>query len=179
MKKTIIISLVIAVGFFFIGYFIGAKDGTYQAGWDSARKRLSESGYLPNMNNEELIVASGEVRAVIDKAITLKTRPLDPLSDVEPIERIVETDGNTKIYLLEQKDQIEYQKELQEFYQKQQKQIKDSVEKVALPEFFIRKVVGLSDIKVGANISVVAGGQNIKNVSKFLATEITVGIVSQ
>ena len=122
MKKTIIISLVVALGFFFIGYFIGAKDGTYQAGWDSARKRLSESGYLPNMNNAELVVASGEVKAIADKTVTLKTKPLDPLSDVEPSERIIETDENTKIYLLEQKNQAEYQKELQEFYQKQQKQ---------------------------------------------------------
>ncbi|MDP3901527.1 MAG: hypothetical protein Q8Q37_00940, partial [bacterium] len=56
MKKSIIISLVIALVFFTLGYLIGSAKvsptgklaigaNTYQAGWDAAKKRLSDSGF--------------------------------------------------------------------------------------------------------------------------------------
>jgi hypothetical protein len=60
MKKLIIISLVVALVFFTLGYFIGGVKvnsagqlavgaNTYQAGWDAAKKRLAESDFLPDM----------------------------------------------------------------------------------------------------------------------------------
>lgn len=193
MKKTIIISLVVALVFFTLGYLIGGINitptgqlvkgaNTFQAGWDAAKQRLADSGFFAPMGNFEINNVSGEVIAVKDNAITLKIRPLEPLADPSLDERIVKVDANTKIYTLEQKDQAEYQKEMADFDKKMQEQLKNPLEPgqapippvgdVGPPEFFVKKEASISDIKVGMNINVIAADKDIKNTKQFSAAEI-------
>jgi len=193
MKKTIIISLVVALVFFTLGYLIGGINitptgqlvkgaNTFQAGWDAAKQRLADSGFFAPMGNFEINNVSGEVIAVKDNAITLKIRPLEPLADPSLDERIVKVDANTKIYTLEQKDQAEYQKEMADFDKKMQEQLKNPLEPgqapippvgdVGPPEFFVKKEASISDIKVGMNINVIAADKDIKNAKQFSAAEI-------
>lgn len=202
MKKTIIISLVVALVFFVFGYFVGGTrlspvgqsasvqlaqgDNTYQAGYDAAKKRLAESGFAP-MSNLEVKNISGEVTAVKNKAITLKIRPLEPLADPSLDVRIVTVDSNTKVYISEQKDRVLYQKEMADFNKKMQEQIKNLPQPgetptaprtptapIMPPEPMVKKEASLADIKVGAMINVVAVDKDIKNAKTFVAAEITI-----
>jgi len=193
MKKPIIISLVVALVFFTLGYLIGGINitptgqlvkgaNTFQAGWDAAKKRLSDSGFAAPMANFEINNVSGQVTAVKDNDITLKIRPLEPLADPSLDERIVKVDANTKIYTLEQKDQAQYQKEMEDFNKKMQEQLKNPLEPgqapaaaagaITPPDFFVKKEASISDIKVGMNINVIAADKDIKNAKQFSAAEI-------
>ena len=185
----------VALVFFTLGYLIGGINitptgqlvkgaNTFQAGWDAAKKRLSDSGFAAPMANFEINNVSGQVTAVKDNDITLKIRPLEPLADPSLDERIVKVDANTKIYTLEQKDQAQYQKEMEDFNKKMQEQLKNPLEPgqaptspasaIMPPEFFVKKEASISDIKVGATISVIAADQDIKNAKQFTAAEIIV-----
>jgi len=167
MKNSIIISLIVALVFFTLGYALGAslspKTGgktssflsglstganTFQAGWDAAKKRLADSGFGAPMANLEIKNLTGQVTAVKDNAITIKISPLEPLADPSLDQRIVKVDANTKIYVLVQKDQALYQKEMEEFNRKMQVQAKNppkpgqapdaTAGAIMPPEFFIK-----------------------------------------
>ena len=193
MKKTIIISLVVALVFFSLGYLIGGAKvspsgklaigaNTYQAGYEAAKKRLSDSGFGSPMANFEIKNVSGQVIAIKGNDITIKIRPLEPLADSNLDERTVNVDANTKIYVLEQKDQAQYQSEMAEFNKKMQEQLKNppkpgqapvaSTGAIMPPEFFVKKEASISDIKVGMNINVIAADKDIKNTKQFSAAEI-------
>lgn len=198
MTKNIIVLLLavaIALG---VGVYLGTSfvspNGTgqmakilpsqnnYQAGWDAAKKRLADSGTIPMMGNLEIKNISGEVTVVKGNSITLKIRPLEPLADPSLDERIVQVDNNTKITILAQKDQKEYQSEMAEFQKKMQEQMKNPPALVQVPtspasaimppELFVKKEASLSDIKVGATLNVIATDKDIKNTKQFSATEI-------
>lgn len=185
--------MVVALIFFSLGYLIGSAKvsptgklaisaNTFQAGWEAAKKRLADSGFAAPMANLEINNVSGQVTAIQDNAITLKIRPLEPLADPSLDERIVKVDANTKIYTLEQKDQAQYQKEMEDFNKKMQEQLKNPpkpgqapippVGDVGPPEFFVKKEASISDIKVGMNINVIAADKDIKNAKQFSAAEI-------
>ena len=119
----------VALIFFSLGYLIGSAKvsptgklaisaNTFQAGWEAAKKRLADSGFAAPMANLEINNVSGQVTAIQDNAITLKIRPMEPLADPSLDERIVKIDNQTKIYVLEQKDQALYQKEMADFNKK-------------------------------------------------------------
>jgi hypothetical protein len=236
MKKTIIISLTSSLIFFILGYFIGntniyskiynsaeqsVKDNnTFQAGWEAAKKRLVDTGYLSaadNMNinieqsvkdnntfqagweaakkrlvdtgfgtpngNIEISTVIGQVVTVKDNSIIFRIAPLEPLSDLNLDERVIKTDNKTKIYIYEPKDKTQYQKEMEEYAKKMQEQAKTSsasgqdltapINSMAPPEYFIKKEVSLSDIKIGTTINVVATDKDIKNIKEFAAAEIS------
>jgi len=195
MKKLIIISLVVALVFFTLGYAVGGTKvtssgqlavgaNTYQAGWDAAKKRLADSGFADPMANLEVKNVSGEVTAVQGNAITLKIRSLEPLADPSLDERTIIVDANTKIYILEQKDQAQYQSEMADFNKKMQEQLKTPpapgqtptapAGAITPPEFLIKKETGISDIKTGAQINVIAADKDIKNTKQFNAAEISI-----
>jgi len=185
--------LVVALIFFSLGYLIGSAKvsptgklaisaNTFQAGWEAAKKRLADSGFAAPMANLEIKNVSGQAIAVQGDAITLKIGPLEPLADPNLDERIVKIDNNTKIYILEQKDQTQYQSEMAEFNKKMQEQLKNppkpgetpaaAAGAIMPPEFFVKKEASISDIKVGMNINVIAADKDIKNAKQFSAAEI-------
>ena len=185
----------VALIFFSLGYLIGSAKvsptgklaisaNTFQAGWEAAKKRLADSGFAAPMANLEINNVSGQVTAIQDNAITLKIRPMEPLADPSLDERIVKIDNQTKIYVLEQKDQALYQKEMADFNKKIQEQMKNPPKPgetpatpagaIMPPDFFVKKEASISDIKVGMNINVIAADKDIKNAKQFSAAEINI-----
>lgn len=195
MKKNIIISLVVAMIFFTLGYFAGGAkvnligqpikgDNTFQSGWEAAKKRLTDSGFISAAGDFVVKTISGQVTAVESDAIILKIRPLEPLADSNLDERIIKIDANTKIYILTQKDQTQYQSEIADFNKKMQEQLKhqyglgqtsaSSAVAITAPELFTKKETSLSDIKVRTMVGVVAADNDIKNTKQFNAVEIDI-----
>jgi len=189
MKQIYVISLIVAVVFLGVGYLIGANNifspvasgpNTFQAGWDAAKKRLVDYGFAPALV-AEVKNLSGSVQSVSGNNITIKIRPLEPLADPNLDERIVETDSNTKIYLLEQKNYATYKKELDAYSQKTASQVANlpkiaplsTSSLIAPPEQFIKKTASVSDIKAGYTIDV-AAATDIKNAKNFTAVEIEI-----
>ena len=188
MKKSTIISLLVALIFFSLGYLVGGvsisssrSSNTYETGWAAAKKRLADTGFYPVMNNFEVRSISGEVKKIASNSLTIKIRALEPLADANLDERTIVVGADTKIYQLEQKDQATYQKEIEEFNKKAQEQAKNAVpgqagESITPPEFFAKKTVALTDIKAGQQLTAVAA-DDIKNTKEIKALEISLQFI--
>lgn len=194
-NKTIVLVIVVALIFFALGLFSanllnqGVKIGqiptgekiqnTFQAGWEAAKQRLKDSGFVPMMENMEIKMVYGEIKDIKDNQILLKIRPLEPLADPELDDRIIQIQSDTKIYQLVQKNPVEYQKEIEEYNKKINEQMKNPTNmgstSLVMPEPFIKKSASLSDIKVGQQISVFATN-DIKTVKQFTAVEISMQV---
>lgn len=150
-----------------------SSTNTYQAGWDAAKKRLSETGYaFPVM--AEIKTVSGAVQDIQSDGMTVKIRPLEPLADPALDMRNVKFDANTTFYQIEQKDPIKYQEEVKAFNSKMKANL--SVLQAApgtAPQPFIRKTIAVNDIKIGMTVTISAAN-NIKEAKEFNAMEITV-----
>lgn len=148
---------------------------TFQSGWDAAKKRLQESGQYFAMSGEMKSVL-GQIADVSNNKITLKIRPIEPLDDPELDNRIIVVTDSTKIYQMVQKDQTQYQKEMDEFNKKIQEQMK-SPEKmtslIAPPELFTKEEATISDLKADQQIEV-SSDDNIRNAKEFEAVEIQI-----
>ena len=182
MFKQIFTIIIIAIIFFGLGFYLSsiykpvAGDNTFEAGWEAAKQRLSETGFMSLIEGMEIKSVDGEVKQIQDNKISLKIRPLEPLADPDLDNRIVEVDQNTKIYKLVEKDQAQYQKEMEEFNRRMEEQMKNPeavTELVVPPEPYNKEEISLADIKVGQRIAVSAQ-ENIKDKKQFKAVEITV-----
>ncbi len=183
-KKFIII--IVAVVFFIFGYILSSQinlpakigpagQNTFQAGWSAAKQRLAE--FMPPLTQGEIKSLSGQVQKIEGSKISLKIRPLEPLADPALDNRLAETDNNTKIYKLVQKDAAEYQKEMKEFTKKMEEQMKNPSERPAPlmpPEMYAKKESALSALKAGDQITVIAQ-ENIREKREFKAVEIVIG----
>ena len=191
-KNLIVIVLNVAVVCFILGFLVSSQlnktqgklgqiiggQNTFQAGWEAAKQRLAETGFAPLAVDMEIKSLSGQVQKIEGSKISLKIRPLEPLADPALDNRIVETDNNTKIYKLVQKDTSEYQKEMKEFNKKMEEQMKNLPERpepLMPPEMYTKEEVALSNIKEGEQITVTAQ-ENIKERSEFKATEVVIQI---
>ena len=174
MKQTIIISLIVGLLAFFGGYFlnqaklISAQNFNKRAGNKQIQTNTSQG------NNVKINSLSGAVKAINGNTLTLKINQSD--------ERTVETDSQTKIYILEEKSQEQYRKEMAEYNKKIQEQTNNQTKLPEAtmaplvsnlsPEVFAKKTGLFSDIKNGITITAVAAGQDIKDAKQFKATEI-------
>lgn len=178
-KKTqLVIIIGIALVFFTLGYLIGGAKvnpteqlvkgtDTFQAGWEAAKTRLIDSGFImPGGVNMEIRALSGEIKEINEDKITLKIRPLEPLADESLDVRIIVVDQATKIYSLELKDSKEYIAEMNAYYNKNQD--KNSI---TPPDRFNKSEISISDLKVGQTIRVMAE-KDIKEIKEFNALEM-------
>ena len=181
MSKQTITTIIIALVFFGLGFYsgrlypIGLKgENTFEAGWQAAKQRLSETGFMPMFGEDMAITSlSGEVK---DNRISLKISPLEPLADPDLDNRIVEVDEKTKIYRLIEKDPAQYQAEMEEFERKMGEEMENPEEipePVVFPEMYNKEEAGLADIEVDQRISVKTE-EDIKEVKQFKAVEITI-----
>jgi len=193
MKKNIAILLVMVLLSFASGYLAGGanlnnrqaeKADAFRAGWQSALRRLTDSGFIPPARDFEINSVSGQVTAVQANAVSIKIRPLEPSADPSLDERIIEVEAATKIFVLGQKDQAQYQKEVQDYNKKMQEQLRQAPKSgravaapaalIIPPESLIKEAADISAIKPGVNVSVVAADKNIKDAKSFKAAEIVV-----
>jgi len=182
MPKQIITIIIIALIFFGLGFYANSYykstiTDTYQAGWDAAKLRLEETGFImPMTEGMEITSVSGEVQEIKDNKISLKIYPLEPLADPSLDDRIIEVDENTKIYQLVERDQAEYQREMAEFNQRMQEQMENPETMAELgeyPEPYTKQEISLTNIQTGQQITVLAQ-EDIKDTKQFKAIEITV-----
>ncbi|MBU1729986.1 hypothetical protein KJ557_00265 [Patescibacteria group bacterium] len=190
-QGTIIISVFIAVIFFGLGYITSKshkqlcpqttneQQGDFQAGWNAAKQRLAETGFMPmldDIESMEIKTANGKVIAIEGNKISAKIFPLEPLADPKLDNRIIETDENTKIYQSIPKDQKEFQKELDEFRKKIDERVNNpegNTEPIEPLSGFVKTETNLEAIKTGQQITVTAE-QDIKNLEQFKAIEIII-----
>lgn len=153
------------------------QEDSFKAGWEAAKKRLSDSGLLPPMMNQEIKNLSGELINLNGNNLVMKIRPLEPLADPSLDERIVEVNSDTKYFKLEQKEMAVIQKEQEEFNKKLQEQMKATATSPAsfpaMPESFIKKEASLSDLKVGQILSI-ATSEDVKNTKRFKVIEVII-----
>lgn len=170
----VVISLVLGI---FIGYKIkkpttvsGGQD-TYQAGWDAAKKKLSESGFVPPVTEVKAI--RGQVTGINGDKVTLKINSVEPLADPSLDTRVIDITSNTKIFEMINKDPEVYQKEMADF----QKSMQDNGGKPTgnAPMPFDKKEVDKSAISKDKNI-IVMTDSNIKDSPEFTATEIDIQV---
>jgi hypothetical protein len=178
--SVVILAIGIAIGSFSInkgGSNPAGSANTFQAGWDAAKKRLADTGYaFPTM--AEMVSVAGITESVSDNGMIVKIRPLEPLADPALDTRTVQFDANTKFYQIEQKDPIEYQKEVNAF------NLKLKANPTALATIpggtlqpFTKTTVTAKAIKTGMTVSITAAS-NIKEAKEFVAKEVTVQIVA-
>lgn len=178
-------SIVILVIGIAMGSFMSNKGGatpvgstnTYQAGWDAAKKRLSDIGYaIPTM--AESVSVSGTVKEVRADGMTIAIRPLEPLADPALDTRSVKFDANTKFYRVEQKDPIKYQQEVNAFNLKMRANSSAPLATSSnVPQPSVRTAVDAQAIKAGMIVSATAAS-NIKEVREFVATEVIVQVIA-
>jgi len=184
MSKQTITTIIIALVFFGLGFYsgrlypIGLKgENTFEAGWQAAKQRLSETGFMPMFGKDmEITSLSGEVKEVKGNKISLKISPLEPLADPNLDNRIVEVDEKTKIYRLIEKDPAQYQAEMEEFERKMGEEMENPEEipePVVFPEMYQQEEAVLTDIEAGQQISVRTEG-DVKEVKQFRAIEIII-----
>lgn len=170
MKQTIITSLIIGLLAFFGGYFLGQSKLNFNQNGNKPQAKIN----ISSSSNVKINSLSGTVKAINGSTLTLKINQSD--------ERTVETDNQTKIYILEQKSPEEYQKEMAEYNKKIQEQTNNQTKlpeattaplvSSLSPEVFAKKIGSFSDIKNGITLTIVVTGQDIKDTKQFKATEI-------
>lgn len=190
MSKKILPNLLIAIIFLGLGIFIGIKipkkaltpmgssQDTFQAGWNAAKVRLSQSPLGVGIPvNTEIKDVNGSIQKIEGNKLTVKIIPRDPLADPSLDIRTITVDSNTKISLSVQKDTQQFQNEMQAFQEqiKNQQQANDQQindQTATIPPMpFEQKDISINDLKENQQISVMAS-QNIKDQKEFAAVQI-------
>lgn len=197
-RRTILVMLttLIIISSFSLGIFAGTRIGqkaglsnpndTYQAGWNAAKARLSQSPMgMAIPGDMEIKNVSGSIQEINGNKLVVKINPLELLADPALDIRTIVVDENTKINLAIQKDQVKFQKEMEVFQEKMaQAQVQatstdplvpadpmDMTNPILPPMPFESKSISSSELKAGQQISVIAI-ENIKDKKEFTASQI-------
>jgi hypothetical protein len=175
---ALIVIIIIALVFFGLGLMVGSSrlspelsslPNDYQAGWQAAKQRLKETGFLPAPpGQQEIKSISGQVTGVDKNIISISIRPLEPLADPALDTREVEVGKDTALYRLEPKSQDDYAKEWEAY----QKAVAAGTGALQPPSPYEKKELGIADIAEGQRVSVTASS-DIKEAKKFTALEVS------
>jgi len=201
-KQLIIFILITAVLFSAVGFYAAGftvkrqtadnnttivdSQDTFQAGWNAAREKLKESGFMILGETKGL---NGSVKKISGNKIILSTNLINPLDDETLKTRTAVVDSNTIIEIQKEKTQEEITVEEAEQSTKidalkeQKKTAVSEEEKMDLEmqimdlqmpiDFFKQEKAGIKDIKAGDNISVTAE-EDIAEKKEFTAAWITI-----
>jgi len=185
---TAVVFFVMGCIFSFLGSNATVGGNSYQAGWDAAKKRLSDSGLFGIGMNTEIKSITGEIKEISGDKIIIKIRPLEPLADASLDTRTIVVDSATKMYTLQPKDQTVFLAEMEAYAQKMKINGTQTpmttptststptpvapATVILPPDGFIRTTISVSDLKVGQMINILSEN-NIKEVSEFKASEIS------
>ena len=148
---------------------------------ESLKARATSMGILPPQMME-VTRLFGLIKSINGQTLTVVVQaPRDLFGDPALDERNVTIDSNTKITLLTQKDSAVFKREMDEFQSRMNAQKPGAVfsatpselaDRVA-PEFFDKKIVDISELKVGQTISITTA-ENVKDQKSFVATAIEI-----
>ena len=172
---------ILAIGIF-IGTMIpkkiktssGNKNDSFQAGWNAAKARLSQSPMGMVLSDDaEIKNVSGIIQKISNSKLMIKINLLEPLSDPDLDDRMINVDSNTKIFLFVPKSQTQIEKEMQEFNDKMKNQatMAENSQLLTPPSPIEKKEIRLTDLKENQRVEVMAG-ENIKDKKEFVAVEI-------
>jgi len=202
MNKKIGFIILGAFFAFFIGFGIGLgynkaeapkiKNGvnygnTFEEGWQAARKKLIDAGYIMEMEYRSL---NGQIKEVDVKGnkLTFTTNLLNPLDDESLKTRTALINEKTEIILKKHLSMEEVEKEEKARRDKAQ-QLRAEMEKIEDPEkrmeiemqvmdlemmmmnYFKEEKAKISDLKKGFNIYIDAS-ENIAGMKEFIAIRI-------
>ncbi len=130
---------------------IAQKSGdSFDDGYKAAREQFKK---MCPQTNQEAHSFSGTIHSISASSLVVTQDTLPVNADVDGVsnDRTVNTDANTKIVSITQKEQVAFQQEMATF----QKQLTDSPAKpVAPPVPFVEKMLTLPALKVGQRVSV-------------------------
>lgn len=182
-KNNIVAFIAIFVVAFVLGLFIGAQflkgglsqDNTFEAGWNSAKKRLADSPQFGPMASgpAEVSKLSGVVQMIDGNKITISINPVEPLADPNLDTRVVIVGDATTIVRIVPRDSQELQAEIDAFMKEMREPLDAGQESPVPPIPVTREDVQLVDIKVDDRVVVVAE-TNIKDVKEFAITNIEI-----
>lgn len=156
---------------------IKSGNDTYQAGWNAAKARLNQSPIgMAIPAGMEIKNISGTIQKIDGNKLTVKINPLEPLADPDLDTRIITADASTKINLAVQRDQVQFQKEMQAFQDKMMKPQTQTdptqVPDMSMPPMsFENKVISLTELKENQQVMITTN-ENIKDKKEFVATQI-------
>lgn len=178
-KKNIIAILITAIIFYSCGLItvkVVNRKNTFQFGWEAARQRLIDTGFISkDMMSVEINAVSGEVQKIDGNKIYLKITPLEPLADVDLNIRAAKICNDTKIYRLKMKDTDKYMEEEAEFIKKIEE---GQTEGLSPPDMFEKEDLDLLSIEIGEMVTVMAR-ENIRETKEFEVYEVQVPYVSE
>jgi hypothetical protein len=144
---------------------------TYAAGWAAAKQRLADTGAFRAVgNNTEIKSISGIVSKIENNIITIKSQPIELLSDPSLDERTVDVDSNTKITAAIKKSDQQYQKEYNEALKNGSLKPDPSSPSAGISGYY-NENVSVSQIEIGKMITV-NSNDDLKDKKKIVAKEI-------
>lgn len=145
------------------------RSGSYQQGYDAARKKIEDAHLFPPTPTEALKL-TGAVKSVGTDSLTVNVAlgTMNPLDEIKaPAERKVAVTKDTKLSRQAPKSPTEMQKDFEAF----QKAVLEGALPSAPPSSFKTEPITLADIKAGDTVTLTAG-HDILNEASFTATEI-------
>ncbi len=166
-KKALVVTVILILLFLVTGILVGAKfkktaspsgqENTYQAGWDAAKKELTEK--CNNTKNNSVASTkslSGVIKEINGQTISLENafisdKTTNTISN--PTSLTISVSGNTKFYQITQKDKTQFQQEMDDFQKKIQEKINgnssNDSQPLTSPQAQEKKELTLSDLKTG------------------------------
>jgi hypothetical protein len=188
-KKRLAILIAIAVSAFGVGLVTanyvdrggvmssttGDYDTAYQAGFEAARARLVERGFIMDTtmyDNMPTQTISGTVKDVSGSSLTLEVTPHDPLADV--ILYTVTVDGATKVVNTKPRSEDDIKADTEAYekaYASYDPYSADNSTPPSPPSFTVDVPGTISDVKIGEWIHITAT-DNIPAEGSFVAKQI-------
>jgi hypothetical protein len=176
-KNTFSIIISITIISLLIGFVAGKTysnkvQGTYDDGWNDAKKRLEDSGFFID-NNMIIDYLNGEIIDINNDKVTVKINPIMPLDGPDLDTRIITINHDTVLYQLKNKDPILFEKEMQEYNNNLGENEDLPVFDVMPPEPFIKEKISKNELKSGIRIEITASN-DIRLKKEFQANEVIV-----
>jgi hypothetical protein len=134
-----------------------------KACWEQAKQRLKDAGFISNTTSQaEVKSIVGNITAIDNNLITLKTVPLEPLTDPALDVRIIAISNDTKIYQMEK---------VAGTAGKATKSGTNQSANQKINYHFENKEITLDSLKIGDKISVYSG-TNIKDQKNIQAISV-------
>lgn len=152
---------------------LSLKGGSYQEGYEAAKKKLADSGLFPPPPTESRVL-NGTVKEVLPEGLMMEValRSPNPLEEIDvPKTRTVLVSESTEIVSYEGKDPEQFRKELEAFQKKADASV---TTQAAAPSPTVEKKLALKDLKAGDTVTVSAS-EDILTLVRFTAVKIVVG----